>query len=249
MIATDGYPQSNINPEGHTPMNTPTITKAATRYLSVELLDLGEQCIGLMPGDTVHIEATIRVRAVQHGLDYKDEPTETVSVKPTGDKPDVVIRTSTWRALTEDGEQYDIDLTPAAETEPTEPTRRERYAAWKAAHRIELGIVGTALWAGLWLLAMSALIIGLAGCGTGSSTNTPSPSPAPAPAAVAAEKCRQVARAQFAALAADKTTQAKAQEEVDRACVSLSPTDRAAVIDAERAKAIADYLDKSEPTP
>lgn len=179
MIATDGYPQSNINPEGHTPMNTPTITKAATRYLSVELLDLGEQCIGLMPGDTVHIEATLRVRAVQHGLDYKDNPTETVSVKadPAEGAPDVVVRTSTWRALTEDGEQYDIDLTPAAEkTEPTRPS-------WLKRHKLDLKVLGGILGFMAWVASIALLVVILAGCSTGSSANTPSPSPAPAPVA------------------------------------------------------------------
>lgn len=161
MTATDGYPQnSTINPEGHTPMSTTTAT--VTRHLNVDMLEMGDIGPTLLPGDTIHIEATLVVRSVTNGLDWQNRPTETVTAKPLGEKPEVVIRVSRLDTI-EGTIEWDGE-TGDGPAEPTKPTRRERFATWKAAHRIEVGIVQGAAWAALWLLAVATLIIGLSGC-------------------------------------------------------------------------------------
>lgn len=178
MIATDGCPQSNINPKGHTPMNT--TTRTATRYLNIDLLNMADLGPTLMPGDTIHVEATLVVRSVTNGLDWRDNPTETVSAKPAdGDGQQVVIRTAHMQGI--DGQAWDGETGdgPTAPEPKTEPAR----LSWLKRHAIDLKIGGGILGFTLWVASIAMLVVILAGCSTGSSANTPSPSPAPAPVA------------------------------------------------------------------
>ena len=97
MNATGGYPGTNINPEGHTPMSTTATTTRRTLYVGNLALDDTTPC--LMPGDVIHIEATLTVRSVENGLDHFDRPAETITTRSdVKDGPQVAVRTSTLKA-------------------------------------------------------------------------------------------------------------------------------------------------------
>lgn len=139
-------------------MNT-TIT-TPNRSLYVGNLELPEAVPHLMPGDTVHIEATLTVRSVENGLDYRDRPTETVTARPApGDGPQVVIRTATLvvgevsalEEVTEEGRQHT-------------PTLRERIASFKARNRATLDVLYFMAHLTLYIVAICALVVTLTGC-------------------------------------------------------------------------------------
>lgn len=80
-------------------MSTETITPAPVavdRNLNIDFLSLDDDAPHLVPGDVIHVEATLTVRNVSNGLNYRDEPTSTITARAAG-KPEVVIRTTTMR--------------------------------------------------------------------------------------------------------------------------------------------------------
>lgn len=180
MNATDGYPGTNINPEGHTPMSTTATTTRRTLYVGNLALDDTTPC--LMPGDVIHIEATLTVRSVENGLDHFDRPAETITTRSdVKDGPQVAVRTSTLKAA--DGNPL---TTPPAEQ--GNPTIRERINQWRAKHRTTLGAAAVTGWAFVWVASIALLMVSLTGCGT-STSSTPTPSPAPAAAPATCDGC------------------------------------------------------------
>lgn len=145
------YHQSNINTKGNTPMNT--VITTPSRNLYVGTLALDETAPRLMPGDVLHIEATLTVRSVESGLDYRDEPTETVTARPVkGEGPQVVIRTANLIV----GEP--IEGLPADPEQP-KPNRRQRLGAWllRTADSAPMTYV-------LLTLAILLIVVSLTGC-------------------------------------------------------------------------------------
>lgn len=155
-------------------MSTTATTTRRTLYVGNLALDDTTPC--LMPGDVIHIEATLTVRSVENGLDHFDRPAETITTRSdVKDGPQVAVRTSTLKAA--GGNPL---TTPPAEQ--GNPTIRERINRWRAKHRTTLGAAAVTGWAFVWVASIALLMISLTGCGT-STNSTPTPSPAPAPAA------------------------------------------------------------------
>lgn len=190
--------------------------------------DLGDQAQDeLHPGDKLTICAQVRVDSVSDGFDYRDRPTRTYSLTkvPADGCQDLVIEGNVIRK-------------PAPQAKPTQPpvTRMDRYRAWEATP-LGAGITGGLQFLGWWI-AIAAIIVILAGCSTG----TPTPAPQEPPL-TAAEQCRQEARIVFDAVLAETMTQEDGQAKVDKACVNVTPTDRATILDTERAAALMRYTD------
>lgn len=178
------------------------------------------------------------------GLAIGDEVNALVRLRVVGTSEREPISSYDTHTVTTDAKivQFlEIDGAPIrteapAVAEKAERARRDRRLDWTTRGFITLCILALALSVGGALASCSAQPQTLPGV-------TAPASPGVAPALAAQTTCRDTARRVFTAVAQDRMTTEQGQTEVDKACADVAATDRKAILDAERTKALAAWAD------
>lgn len=142
-----------------------TITTTPRTVVAV-CLPVHPDCPDVMPGDTVHLEVTLKVTGVKNALDYRDNPRVLIDLDSIEGSP-AVYRVSGMKGVTIPAPRSPEP--PMTVLEAAEPplSRSDRIRAWWSRTRLDRLTTAAVLGFTAWVACIALLAVSLTACGGG----------------------------------------------------------------------------------